>query len=524
MSASTEKKNRRSAREAGTDKKTLAAQEEAKKKAKSQLRWTLGTIAVVVLIVAVIFLNSSLLYTITPAVSVAGESYSAAEVSYYFGTSFYTWANQYGSYASIFGLDTSGGIYGLDSQSCPMLENGSWRDYFLDSALAQISQTQALCAYAADNGIALTEDEQAEVQEQIASTEDYARSLGYSGAGKFLASNYGRGVTLSMAEDFALRAELASKTLNTVQDSLQYSDQELEDYYQSLNGESDVFDFIYYYDAADTVETQNEDGETVNEATEETIAASKALAEDIMASYEELVAASEDAEPDYAALFEEAVAANVEDGTATHPTTYTGSSLGDYKDFLMDAQRKAGDVTAVENTNADGWYTVVFLGRDDNHYPTAKVRHILVMAEASEDGTYSDEAKEAAKTRAEEILAEWKAGEATEESFAALAEEYSEDTGSNTNGGLYEDIYKGQMVEEFDEFCFAGHEPGDTAVVYGESSGYAGYHVIYYVGEGPDYSDVIARNDLVSQDMQSWLDEQLEGYDAQRRYGLRLVG
>ena len=36
MSASTEKKNRQAARAAGTDKKTLAAQEEAKKRAKSR--------------------------------------------------------------------------------------------------------------------------------------------------------------------------------------------------------------------------------------------------------------------------------------------------------------------------------------------------------------------------------------------------------------------------------------------------------------------------------------------------------
>ena len=36
MSASTERKNRIAAREAGTDKKTLAAQEEEKKKAKEK--------------------------------------------------------------------------------------------------------------------------------------------------------------------------------------------------------------------------------------------------------------------------------------------------------------------------------------------------------------------------------------------------------------------------------------------------------------------------------------------------------
>ena len=50
MSASTERKNRQAARAAGTDKKMLAAQEAAKQKKKSQLRWTLGTIAVVLLI------------------------------------------------------------------------------------------------------------------------------------------------------------------------------------------------------------------------------------------------------------------------------------------------------------------------------------------------------------------------------------------------------------------------------------------------------------------------------------------
>ena len=50
MSASTEKKNRQAAREAGTDKKTLALEKEAQEKKKSNLRWTLGTIAVVLVV------------------------------------------------------------------------------------------------------------------------------------------------------------------------------------------------------------------------------------------------------------------------------------------------------------------------------------------------------------------------------------------------------------------------------------------------------------------------------------------
>ena len=121
-------------------------------------------------------------------------------------------------------------------------------------------------------------------------------------------------------------------------------------------------------------------------------------------------------------------------------------------------------------------------------------------------------------------MAEYEAGEKTEESFAALAEQYSEDTGSNTNGGLYDSVIKGQMVEEFNDFCFGGHKPGDTAIVYGESGSYAGYHVMYYVGEGENYAQAIARSDLMNQAVSQWLSELTEAYTTSTGFGLRLVG
>ena len=80
------------------------------------------------------------------------------------------------------------------------------------------------------------------------------------------------------------------------------------------------------------------------------------------------------------------------------------------------------------------------------------------------------------------------------------------------------------MVEEFDAFCFEGHKKGDTAIVYGETSGYAGYHVMYYVGEGELYSNVLAENSLVSQAMRDWLTALTEGYTPDAGFWLRLVG
>ena len=111
------------------------------------------------------------------------------------------------------------------------------------------------------------------------------------------------------------------------------------------------------------------------------------------------------------------------------------------------------------------------------------VRHILLMPEGgtTENGktVYSDEEWEACRAAAQAVLDEYLAGELTEERFAELANQYSTDPGSNTNGGLYTDVYVGQMVEPFENWCVdASRVVGDTGLV---QTSY-GYHVMFYVG------------------------------------------
>ena len=84
----------------------------------------------------------------------------------------------------------------------------------------------------------------------------------------------------------------------------------------------------------------------------------------------------------------------------------------------------------------------------------------------------------AARTEAQSILDEWKAGEATEESFGALATEYTADTSSASTGGLYEQVTEGQMVTAFNDWCFdTSRQPGDTDLVESEY----GVHIMYFV-------------------------------------------
>ncbi len=525
MSASTERKNRIAAREAGTDKKMIAAREEAEKKAKSKRRWTWGTIGVIVLIAAILLLNSGLMYTATTAVKANNTRYSPAQMNYYYGNEYLTMANMYGSYASIIGLDTSLGLSGLGDQECPMLsDGGTWRDYFRNMAETDIQQTRAILDYAAEKGITLTEEEIAEVDANFEGMEEMAKSYGYASADKLYAMNYGSGVNQKIVRQAALDAALVAKVTEAKQAEFTWTEEELEEYYQGLNGNRDLFDFEYYFVTAETIENISvaEDGTESTEMTADDVtrAEAKATADAIVMAYKD----GDDIE-NLIERFDAAVESQTDD-LPTARSKYSGSSLDSAYAEWLKGSRKAGDIEVFADAETDpsGYTVVLYLDRNDNHYKTANVRHILVKAEADTEGNYTDEAKAAAKARAEEILAEYEAGEKTEESFAALAEQYSEDGGSNTKGGLYENVPRGQMVAEFEDFCFAGHKPGDTGIVYGESSSYAGYHVMYYVGEGQLYSSNIAQSELQSEAMDSWTSELSEACTVTRGFGFRFVG
>ena len=137
--------------------------------------------------------------------------------------------------------------------------------------------------------------------------------------------------------------------------------------------------------------------------------------------------------------------------------------------------------------------------------------HSLPFLETTGAVTYSDEEKAAAKAEAEEILAGFKAGEATEASFAALAAEKTDDTGSAANGGLYENIYPGQMVASFEDWCYADHKAGDTGIVESEY----GYHIMYFVGDSDvTYRDFQITNKLRSNDVNAWYTALVEAVEA----------
>ena len=126
------------------------------------------------------------------------------------------------------------------------------------------------------------------------------------------------------------------------------------------------------------------------------------------------------------------------------------------------------------------------------------VRHILI---APEEGTDIPD-DESAKALAEMVYAQWQE-DPTADNFAALAEEYSSDPGSKDSGGLYEDVTPGQMVTEFNDWCFAeGRQAGDSGIVQTEY----GYHIMYLDSfSDTAYSD--ENDDAADKAFDAWTDD-----------------
>ena len=119
------------------------------------------------------------------------------------------------------------------------------------------------------------------------------------------------------------------------------------------------------------------------------------------------------------------------------------------------------------------------------------------------------EAIQAAQEEAQSLLDQFNAGEQTAEAFAALAEEYSDDAGSNTNGGLYEHVTRTTgFFSDFLDWCFAdGRQVGDTGLVENTQTGQWGWHVMYLDAQNELLWHYSATTALKNADLSAWTEE-----------------
>ena len=468
----------------------LAKLEEQKKQRKTRAKVIAVTAALVLMVLLVVFVNSSLFTDGLAALKVGDTGYTVADVNYEYRKSYMQLSQTYGDYISLF-LDPD---QPLSEQQCSfMSDGGTWDDYFKDAAESALVENTAYSAAAREAGYELTDEDRTQIDTYVANYELYGSLYGYD-VDAYIAANFGAGNNEKTFRRHMEQEIINERYLNDLYDSFTFTDEEKDAYYTEHADTLDQVEFLYGYIAPEEGKDAGETARAVLDGMEGT---------------------------DEAAFRASVLA--VTGSEATSSSASRSGFLSQYTDNITADDIREGAVFT--HDSGSGWYAVYVLGTEDNSYHTVSVRHILVKAEdADGDGAWSDEEKAAAYEAVKTLYDEWLAGDATEESFAAMASEHSQDEGSAENGGLYENIYKGQMVEEFDAFCFGGHQKGDTDIVYGESGSYAGYHIIYFLGEDADpYSRVMADSDLRSEAYNDAIDALTDSLTAERTFMWRYV-
>lgn len=515
MSASREKKIRQDMAASGAiDPKAARKAEEAAKQRKSNILYGCIFGAFVLVAAAVLLWNSGIFQRNATALTVDGEKYTVAQVGYYYSSAYNSIANS--QYASYYGLDTDKPLnqQELNEMAKMMLgvsEDMTWDAYFKSTAKENLTQITALCKAAEAAGFTGDEQMQQEIDDTMDLVSQYAKQNGMS-VKAYLKAMFGQYMTVPVFQKLLKDSTLATHYEEHYVDGLTYTDEEIADYYQENKSSFDVADYEYIYFPGTASSTTDADGNTVEPTEEEEAAAAAAAKEDA----NEALARYQSGEK------LEDIAEDYENGTYANPTasTNTGSALSTW---VFDESRQAGDTELV----ADGvnYYLAVFHQTGRNEYNTVNVRHILIKVDSSsldkESETYEADLaalKESKKAEADRILQEWKDGAATEESFAELADKYSEDGAA---GGLYEQVYHDQMVTEFNDWIFdASRQTGDTGIV--ETT--YGYHVMYFVGTDLPYWQVQVTNAMQTKDRSDWIASLTENITAEEGSGMKYVG
>ena len=153
------------------------------------------------------------------------------------------------------------------------------------------------------------------------------------------------------------------------------------------------------------------------------------------------------------------------------------------------------------------------------------VRHILVTPEggttdSSGSTTYTEEEWMAAEAKAQDLLDRYLKGGATEDFFAELAGLHTADPGSKETGGLYENVRVGDMVEEFENWCFDDNRKvGDTGVV---RTTY-GYHVMFYSGEEAEWI-YLSREGIIDEKITEFVTAAVDAYALNANYEAMILG
>ncbi len=420
------------------------------------------------------------------AVEIGDTKLSAAEYNYYYSAQHQQMAYYEQMYQSNYGYSI-----GYDTTVAPDEQNSTekdadgnpitWAESFKTSA---VNYAQSIIAYyneAVEAGYELSEDEIAQINETIENYRTEAANSNYS-LNAYLRESFGAGFN---EKSFKKQLEMEIVAQNFSEDKADEFNNALseEDVLKVYNENKKNYNYadVRYYSFAYKTLTANE-GESKEALAERQKAENAKVDAEAKAVLDKI---TDDAS--FVAAVKEAKESKDTDLTTlssnTSYSSLTASTSDKAADWAFDAARKAGDKTVIAGEKGA---IVLYIVKPSYSMNSVDVRHCLVQFD-SETDEVTDAQKEVAYTEAKNLLDEWLKGDKTEESFAAMAKENTDDTASAETGGLYEGIrITDNYVAEFEAWSFDdSRKAGDTGII---ETDY-GYHIMYFVKDNTDDTD-----------------------------------
>lgn len=464
----------------------LKMQRRAEQKKKEEREKKITTIVGILLVVGLVCLVAS--FPVRTWVTVHGtyitvgdEKVSRVEFDYNYNLVLNNYLSQNYYFLSLLGLNLSG-----DLSQQMFSDTLTWKDFFEEMTVDNLKRTKALKKEMEAAGFTVDiEEEYAEYRQLL---QDQASAAGMT-VNAYVQEIYGTYATLSRIQDFVKESLMTTAYYNHVRDEKKPSDQEITDYYEENKDSYDSVDYRIITVNAELpteptklADPVDETDETPTESGEET-------------EYE-----PSEAEIEFAMQQAKAEADEAE------KTVFTEGELNEnmlrslvysaLREWLFDSARTSGDTTVIEDTTNNCYYVLAFVDRYLDQTPSADLRIIMTV-----DGN------------PQAILDEWKAGAATEESFAALADQYNDPTYIDAEGGLVEGQVPSGLPEELENWIHdSSRTAGDTAAITLEDS--EASYVLYYIGRNDPLWKLEVRETLLDDIiMVDYIDEILENVE-----------
>ena len=267
--------------------------QEEQKDRRSMAVYTVVAVVVIVAAIAAMFWRSGILQRSLTALDINGETYTSADLQYYYNS-------VYSQQAQMYAFNSSQSV---KKQIYDEATGQTWHDHLLELAVEQLTRNCALAWQARDEGYTLSSEAQTAISTSLAQLETAWITNNLPSRDAFIRARFGANMTYDRLVELINMEFTASDYAQAKLDEIEHSDADYDAYYQE---HADQMDTVIFSQLAFrcTLPTSDENGTAIERTAEESAAAleelkpaQKALAEDARSKLE--------AQGDPAALAEE---------------------------------------------------------------------------------------------------------------------------------------------------------------------------------------------------------------------------